>query len=76
MAALSKISTAPTYDVTEVAEAWEVSRRTVYRWISEGRLVEGKDYERTPGGPSGRSSYRLWGSSLPAAPKGTRKVRR
>jgi transposase len=60
--------TARTYTVDEVAEAWEVSRRTIYRWAAEGRLLEGADFERTPGqSPSGRAAYRFWASALPAS---------
>jgi transcriptional antiterminator len=47
--------------VLEIAQAWGVSERTVYRWLEEGeRLVEGEHYQRTP---SGR--YALWTSALP-----------
>jgi predicted DNA-binding transcriptional regulator YafY len=47
--------------VEEVAAAWGVSVRTVYRWLEIGeRLEEGVHYQRTP---SGR--YALWTSALP-----------
>jgi hypothetical protein len=54
------------WTVIECAEAWGVSDRTVYRWLSTGALVEGKDYDRTPSG----GAYRL---KLSAMPKGWAK---
>lgn len=48
--------------VAEVAKAWGVSGRTVYRWLEEGDLREGIHYSRTP-----RGQYRLNANTLPQA---------
>jgi len=50
--------TIPAYRTTaEVATEWQVSERTVYRWIKEGAFTAGLDYFRAT--PKGTGAY-LW----------------
>ena len=53
------------YTVEEVAEAWGRHPRTVYRWLAEGRLLEGVDYERVKSPGDSRGHYALWSTCLP-----------
>ncbi|MDT7043917.1 helix-turn-helix domain-containing protein [Candidatus Nitronereus thalassa] len=58
--------TQPLLRVSEAAEALNVSRWTIYRWIDEGRLEATK---------IGRGSLRVFGSSVQALVEGNRKER-
>ena len=64
MARVSKDQEAPLegqerwwWTTAEVAEAWEVSERTIYRWLEEGRFTEGRSFHRAT--PQGTGAY-LW----------------
>ena len=58
--------TQPLLRVSEAAEALNVSRWTIYRWIDEGRLEATK---------IGRGSLRVFGSSVQALVEDNRKER-
>jgi len=51
------------YSTQEVADAWGISVRTVYRWLEEGVWVEGEDFTRST--PYGTGAYFWAESALP-----------
>lgn len=44
----------------ELAAEWEVSERTIWRWLAEGRFTEGTDYTRSEGGGGSITGQLLW----------------
>lgn len=52
------------YTSAEVAEAWTVSERTLYRWLADGRFTPGRDYFRST--PQGTGPYLWTEQALPA----------
>ena len=44
----------------EIADAWEISERTLTRWLAAGRFIEGEDYTRSGGGAGTRTGQLLW----------------
>jgi len=44
----------------ELAAEWEVSERTIFRWIAQGRFQEGSDYTRSEGGGGAMIGQLLW----------------
>jgi hypothetical protein len=48
------------WTTAEVAEAWEVSERTLWRWLDSGRFSEGLDYTRAEGGGGAATRQLCW----------------
>lgn len=60
----------PLLDINQVCEELSVSRRTVYNWMSAGRV----EWVMTPGGGRRIVTESLWRAGEPAGNGGVRKV--